>query len=100
MFTIKFYSADGYRQIIEEADSFTILHGGGNAEITLHRKIGDDVRRDIKDEGDGATGYAGPVRFAKAIIENASGKTTQIIALAPVPAGVITGPLSADQPAR
>jgi len=41
MFTIKFYSNDGCRQIIREADSFTILRcprgpdDDGSAEITM-----------------------------------------------------------------
>lgn len=84
MFTIKFYSCDGYRQIIKEAESFTILRGDGEAEITLHQKLPHEDRRyDIKDDKElPATDYR-PPRFGKAIIENASGRTTEIIVLGP-----------------
>lgn len=88
MFTIKFYSADGFRQIIKEADSFTILRGpndpSGSAEITLHQKnAGDDCRYDV---GSDATGEPGsPQRFAKAIIENSAGRTTEIVQLNRLP---------------
>lgn len=85
MFTIKFYSSDGCRQIIEQADSFTVLRSAGrpigiqdaDAEITMHRKHGDDNRIDIGGSAITPEGY--PPRFAKAIIENAAGKTTEII---------------------
>jgi hypothetical protein len=84
MFTIKLYSDDGYRIIVKSAESFTILRSeDGEAEITLHqRNPGDDCRIDIK-SGNPAPGW--PPVFAKAIIENAAGKTTEIIALRPVP---------------
>jgi hypothetical protein len=84
MFTIKFYSGDGFRQVIEEADSFTILRSvhdeDGSAEITLHRKSGESVRRDIGDESKPLEAHW-PPRFNKAIIENSAGKTTEIIGL-------------------
>ena len=83
MFTIKFYSEDGCRQIIREAESFTILRcpptdNDGTAEITLHQKSGiDDYRIDIREESKQLEGW--PPCFAKAIIENSSGRTTEII---------------------
>ena len=85
MFTIKFYSADGYRQIIREAESFTILRGPheqlGSAEITLHQKNpADDRRYDVKDENALLTADS-PQCFAKAIIENSAGRTTEIVTL-------------------
>lgn len=91
MFTIKFYSADGLRQVIKEAESFTILRspigGDGGAEITLHQKNhADDCRVDIAEDGPN-----GPIRkdgwppvYGKAIIENAAGRTTEIIVLRPL----------------
>lgn len=88
MFTIKFYSADGYRQIIKQAESFTILRPPheqlGSAEITLHQKNpADDRRYDVKDDGSTGAGVpdCAPPRFEKAIIENAAGRTTEIVAL-------------------
>jgi hypothetical protein len=83
MFTIKFYSTgrnspDGYRQVIKEAESFTILRGDdGTAEITMHHPNG-DFRLDVND-APAPDGYVD--RFESAIIENASGKTTEMIAL-------------------
>jgi hypothetical protein len=84
MFTVKFYQSF-HRQVIEQADSVTILKDeeSGTAEITLHRTIGIDVRRDIKDERDRKDSYEPPF-FDKAIIENAAGKTTEIIVLRPI----------------
>lgn len=87
MFTIKFYSSDGFRQVIREADSFTILRNSqGTAEITLHQKsAGESCRIDIDD--DNKPRDAGwPPAFGKAIIENAAGRTTEIIVLRPLPA--------------
>lgn len=84
MFTIKFYSDNGFRQKILSAESFTVLRDeGGEAEITLHRKgeTYDDVRYDIKRSAPLPNDYSGPAIFQKAIIENAAGKTTEIIAL-------------------
>lgn len=88
MFTIKFYSGDGCRQIIREAESFTILRGGigsddDGAEISIHQKNGESCRIDIADDGPNgpkrAEGW--PPAYAKAIIENAAGRTTEIVAL-------------------
>jgi hypothetical protein len=87
MFTIKFYSDNGHRQKILSAESFTILRGtqspsGDEAEITLHQKNpNDDVRYDIKFDAPQEVGYSGPIRYQRAIIENAAGKTTEIIQL-------------------
>jgi hypothetical protein len=84
MFTIKFYSADGLRQRIYEAESFTVIRGNGDAEITLHQKSqNDDFRVDIKEGKSGLTGDTPPC-YQRAIIENSAGKTTEIIALGPV----------------
>lgn len=85
MFTVKFYSDDGYRQLIRSAESLTILKGEGDeAEITLHqRNQSEDSRIDIKH--DVLRDPSWPQVFAKAIIENAAGRTTQIIALGPWP---------------
>jgi len=87
MFTIKLYSTgpghpDGYRQVIKSAESFTILRGDdGSAEITLHQKFSEnDSRVDIC--GDPRPEHF-PPRFESAIIENAAGKTTEMINLRP-----------------
>lgn len=90
MFTIKFYSHEGGRQRIEAADSFTILRMDqvGGAEITLHRKNpSDDIRVDIGPHRNCVPvgGWPNDV-FQKAIIENAAGRTTEIISLQPAPA--------------
>lgn len=83
MFTIKFYSGDGCRQIIREAESFTILRPplgeDGTAEITLHQKVGfESSRIDIGDERvQRPEGW--PPIFAKAIIENSFGRTTEVV---------------------
>ena len=86
MFTIKLYSDNGCRQRILEAESFTILRPGDGkpgdeAEITVHQKSGDGCRYDIRPEM--PPGYEGPPVFQKAIIENSTGKTTEIIQLRP-----------------
>jgi hypothetical protein len=82
MFTIKFYSGDGCRQIIKEAESFTILRSpneSGKAEITLHQKVGfESSRIDIGDEREERP-EGWPPLFAKAIIENSAGRTTEIV---------------------
>ena len=84
MFTIKFYTAHpgNYRQVIKEAESFTILRADdGTAEITLHQKNPDDDRRiDINDDP-APEGY--PQRYSSAIIENAAGRTTEMIGQRP-----------------
>ena len=84
MFTIKFYSGDGCRQIIREAESFTILRSPAGerdfvAEITLHQKVGfESCRIDVGDESvERPEGW--PPVFAKAIIENSAGRTTEIV---------------------
>lgn len=83
MFTAKFYSGDGSRQIIREAESFTILRDeSGGAEITLHQKnSADDCRIDVADDGpNGPKRCEGwPMVYGKVIIENAAGRTTEII---------------------
>ena len=83
MFTIKFYAGLGERQIILAAESFTILRGrDGGAEVTLHQKSGDSIRYDVGiDRGNRLDG---PQLFDRAIIENAMGKTTEIISPAPI----------------
>jgi len=91
VFTIKLYSENDCRLVIKSAESFTILRGkddeGGEAEITLHQKNqSDDMRVDIKHEPN-PPGW--PRTFAKAIIENAQGRTTEIIALGPNPNRVV-----------
>ena len=90
MFTIKFYSGDGCRQIIREAESFTILRcppgpdDDGSAEITLHQKVGfESCRIDIGDDSKASLPEGFPPRFAKAIIENSAGRTTEIIQIKP-----------------
>ncbi len=91
MFTVKFYSGNGYRQKILSAESFTILRGGSSpggdeAEITLHQKNpNDDMRYDIKSDVEMPVDYAGPPIYQRAIIENSAGKTTEIIQLRPAP---------------
>jgi hypothetical protein len=79
MFTIKLYTDHGRMKIIA-AESFTILRGkDGTAEITLHQKnMTDDVRYDIRPYGPEL--ISGPEIFQKAVIENALGKTSEIIA--------------------
>lgn len=87
MFTIKFYSSDGCRQIIREAESFTILRSpklnDWSAEITMHQKSGESSRIDIAEDGPEAPARpeGWPAVFAKAIIENSAGKTTEIVGL-------------------
>lgn len=86
MFTIKFYSDNGYRQRILEAESFTVLRGDGDgAEITLHQKNGtEDSRIDIRDvDPEKPRDPNWPPVYQSAIIENAAGKTTEIIGFAP-----------------
>jgi hypothetical protein len=82
MFTIKLYPKNNFRQRILEADSFTILRNSPStntihAEITLHRNNGDDCRYDIGDDIEREVGA--PDVYQKAIIENSSGKTTEIV---------------------
>jgi hypothetical protein len=86
MFTVKFYSDDGCRQVIKSAESFTILRAPrdeGGTEITLHQKSqADDCRIDIGPVGtERLEGW--PPIYQTAIIENALGKTTEIIRAGP-----------------
>jgi hypothetical protein len=83
MFTVKLYSHSGYRQVILEAESFTILHNqDGTREVTLHRPLGpsgeyNDVRHDIGPEQE--RDCIQPSLWARAIIENAAGRTTEMV---------------------
>lgn len=81
MFTIKFYGSGGYRQVIKEAESFTILRGeDGGAEITLHQKNPtDSCRIDIEGCQPAPRPEGWPPVYEKAIIENSAGKTTEIV---------------------
>lgn len=91
MFTIKFYSTSqqtnpgAYRQVIKEAESFTILKADdGSAEITLHQKDASfDRRIDIGDCSKPSLPEGYPPRFESAIIENSAGKTTEMIGVRP-----------------
>ena len=76
MFTVKAYEGDKLR--LFEADSLTVLRDQGEAEITLHRTIGEDMRIDVKDREEKAEAFW-PSRFDQVIIENSAGKTTEII---------------------
>ena len=84
MFTIKLYSDEAARQVIRQAESFTILRcSDGTAEITLHqRNASDDSRVDIAD-ANAPCAIGSPQCYARAIIENAAGKTTEIIDMLP-----------------
>lgn len=77
MFTIKLYA--GWRTAIYAADFLTILRDDEGAEITLHRKSGDDIRFDVCPDVGKPIIVGEPARFTKAIIENAVGKTSEII---------------------
>lgn len=84
MFTIKLYSEDGYRSVIKSAESFTILREGGEAEITLHqRNPAEDSRVDIRHSEKSNRAPEFPPSFGKAIIENAAGRTTEMVTLGP-----------------
>ncbi|HXI41277.1 MAG TPA: hypothetical protein VNH83_14945 [Bryobacteraceae bacterium] len=79
MFTVKAYR--GSRITIHAAESFTILRDDGGAEITVHMKDArDDFRLDVVDP-DLKRGDGWPPVCDKVIIENAFGRTTEIIAL-------------------
>lgn len=85
MFTIKFYSNG--RQRILSAESFTILRSDEGAEITLHQKNqGDDIRIDIALDGPRNDYDNWPPCYQRAIIENAAGKTTEIVDISPATA--------------
>lgn len=82
MFTIKFYAHMGCWVRIYSAESFTVLKDfkTGEAEITLHQKNpSDDFRIDIKHASAPPSELPWPAFYQKAIIENAAGKTTEII---------------------
>jgi hypothetical protein len=86
MFTAKFYSNDGRRQVIETAESFTILRGDGDdgAEITLHRTPwATSFRIDILPDNGTVRPEGWPPVYQTAIIENELGKTTEIIRAGP-----------------
>lgn len=81
MFTIKLYKYDGTNTRIYEAESFSVLRSPSNrapwwAEITAHMK---DASAGIRfDVGDSPYQPSGGI-WEKAIIENAGGRTTEII---------------------
>lgn len=95
MFTIKLKT--GYRTIIKEAESFSILRDGPvppdatfmvketdptagiEAEITLHQRSGESCRYDIGDVRERDRPEFWPPVFQVAYIENAAGKTVEII---------------------
>jgi hypothetical protein len=84
MFTIKLKTGDGGRTIIQEAESFSILRpSGGNddfgSEITLHRKNGADDRFDILPSNHSPRPEGWPPVFQVAYIENAMGRTVEIV---------------------
>ena len=85
MFTLKFYSDNGLRQRVLSAESLTILRAeDGAAEVTLHQKnTNEDTRIDISWDLP-STSYAPPT-YQQVIVENAAGKTTEIITLGPDP---------------
>lgn len=102
MFTIKLYKGNGFRQRLLEAESFTILRNleSGTSEITLHRSPGPngefrDERFDVTSasladadgpaDDDGLGLVSVDRRYERAIIENAAGKTTEIISLNDAP---------------
>lgn len=94
MFTLKLYANNGWRQRIVEVESFTIIRNGSaypgtvkksehdaRVEITAHYK-GDyserfDIGIDAVEDGILADGLR--MNYSEAIIENAAGKTTEII---------------------
>jgi hypothetical protein len=84
MFTIKLYSHCSRRQKILQAESFTILRGDdGGAEITLHQlDQNHDRRYDVAHERPQAIDDPRQI-FGSAIIENAAGKTIEMIRLGP-----------------
>lgn len=85
MFTVKFYDHSGLRQRILSAESFTLLRGvypddEEVVEVTLHQKDGkDDCRIDLKAVEPKQFDPNWPPIFARAIIENSAGKTTEFV---------------------
>lgn len=89
MFTIKLYADGAYRMKIMQADEFTVLRSFSDAgdawsEITAHRKSGDDIRFDV---GNSPALPDGGV-WEKVIIENAAGRTTEIIGYDRIPMSI------------
>lgn len=85
MFTIKLKTGDGCREVIKEAESFTILRPGNEipgdddgAEITLHHSSGSS-RYDILPSLHDPRPEGWPPVFQVAFIENAAGKTVEIV---------------------
>lgn len=91
MFTVKFFGSyeNGlyHRQRIYSAEDLTILKArDGSAEITLHQKNpSDSFRIDVEWEGFSERDPGSPPVYQKAVIENASGRTTEIVVLGPDP---------------
>lgn len=81
MLTLKLYAADGFRQRIIEAESLTVLRNGA-VEITAHgvRVQGEltDQRFDLPSP-DVAPTIEPDIWWEMAIVENMTGKTTEII---------------------
>lgn len=86
MFTIKFYTEDSLRCVIKSAESFTVLKHftPGRIEITMHQKNGDGERVDLFDPRTGSSDDP-PIRYSRAIIENAQGRTTEVLSAASLP---------------
>ena len=91
MFTLKFYKyakeSIGERIVIRQAENITILRDTDGAEITMHTSSGDQ-RLDV--------GFHNTVRpecfpdcFDRLIVENAAGKTSEIVSFLPSPAAML-----------
>lgn len=79
MFTIKLYQ-DNYHQRIIEAESFTIIRERDAVEITLHGMMDEGKRIDRRyDLTHCARPEGWPAQYTRAIIENSSGKTTEVL---------------------
>lgn len=80
MFTLKFIKRFddrvGDRTVIKTAESLTIIRDTDGAGVTMHRPGGDE-RVDV-----GFLDDRNPEGFDRVIIENAAGKTTEIISYA------------------
>lgn len=77
MFTAKFYGLNG-RTKIHEADSFTIIKFDDVHEVTLHRANVDGFRIDLSDD-EPPNDYPLDQYYQRLVIENANGKTTEMI---------------------
>ena len=84
MFTLKFYSADNVKTRVFDADSLTILRDGGDAEIILHQRIGEDFRIDVSGNNKRPAGW--PPVFQRVIIESGFGRMTNRPLVAAIPA--------------